>query len=254
MAQAPEDEKQQDPGQELFQKLRGQPLASQAGFFLNVYWEKHGADKDTVMAILLGFVAQTMLHPKHGTISSIAFMKVLQDLENKYKVMEDFPNDGPSISKQFEKVGIKKKGEISLLGALMAIYGEPLKDITTLPVTPANSNLVATKKHLADTIDKEESLKKQKAAFEKEIEDMNNANASAMKVMKKREQLKKVEAKLDDGNFKVQQNKDVHAAQKGVKDAEEALVTETEAGTDATNWLKDELKKANQDFFNFEIN
>ena len=184
----------------LYAKLTGQPHAAQANFFLNVHWEKLGDNKETVFAILALFTEQG--EDKKG-ISGIAFMKVLQDLENKHKVIADFPNDGPSISKKFENSGIKKKGEIPILGALLAIFEVTLIDTANAPATPCNAQLRNAQKTLEDTKNVEGSLLKQKAAIEKEIEEMNAAHASALKVMKKREALQKVTKQLDDDARKV---------------------------------------------------
>lgn len=200
---APADNAQgvtQEEADATYAKLCGQNHCAQTNFFLNVHWEKLGDNKETVFAILSCFTGQG---EDKKSISSIAFMKVLQDLESAHKVIADFPNDGPSISKKFEASGIKKKGEIPILGALLAIFEVTLIDTCNAPATPCNARLRAANKHLAETKNQEESLLAQKAAIEKEIEDMNAAHASAIKVMKKREALQKVTKKLDDDSRKV---------------------------------------------------
>lgn len=260
MAQQVADEKKQAAGNEeaanaLFVKISGQPFAAQASFFLNVFYDSQKANGEAIYTIFDAFLKGANNAEQKGSISSIAFMKVLNDLEDSIEQCKKdvFPQDGPGISKKFNAAGIKKKGEIPLIGALLAIFNQNIFDMESAPGTPALGNLRKQEANLASVKNEEEKLVAKKAAIEAEIEKMNQENAKPIKVMKKREELKKVENELDNGARKVAHTKNVKAAEKLVKEANELLAKENQDGTEATNWFKEACGKGHTKYYHFKL-
>jgi len=147
--------------------------------------------------------------------------------------------DRSTMSKEFQKLGFKLRGDVTLLEGLLFLYGESVQTVCTAPQSPGDARLRAAQAQLASANKVSQDLVDKKAACEADIQQLQNEN-QPMKAIKKKQELAAIDQEIN--NSKVQRQKNEKAAQKEVKDAEANLAAENQKGTAASNWMKKECQ------------
>jgi len=240
---SPEEQKQ------LFENLKKKPFSSQGVFFLNIFWAKYENEKDLVFNLLAKFDEQNQKHgAKENCVQYPLFCKLLQQSEDNQRVKDALHKSGdkPSMSKAFQELGFKLGGDVTLIEALLFLFGEKVEALVGSPTSPADAALRQAKADLETELKVEKDLLDQKAALDVEIAQLQNEN-KPIKVAPKRQELAKLEETINKG--KVDRSRRQKAAQKKVTDSEAALVQETAKGTDASNWWRAQCEENSISYF-----
>jgi len=218
-------------------------------FFLNVYWDKYGNEKDDIWTILVKFLEQQEKYGAKGSnIAYPQFCKLLQQLEDSIKRVKDTlakSGDRSTMGKVFATLGFKLRGDVTLIETLLYLFDEKVETLVCAPQSPGDARLREAKKNLAAVEKESQDLLDQKAKIENDIQQLQKDNAP-MKAIKAKQDLAAIDDKIN--KSKVERQKKLNNAKKELADAEANLAAENKKGTDAANWLKEKCDKAGKKY------
>jgi len=223
-----------------FEEIKKMGYVSQANFFINVQWSTlEEGDRATISLLLVKFNEQNVkFNAKENQVAYPQFCKVLQQVEDKnprvQKALKE-SGDRSTMSKRFQELGFKLRGDVTLLEGLLFLFSVTVSDVTSKPASPCEATLRRVKAELATLEAEQQVIVDKKAALEKEMKEHQDAN-KPMKVMQVQQEVKKADDLLN--SRKVEYPKRLKAATKNVADAEQALQQEKSSGTEASKWLR----------------
>jgi len=253
MAPQPDEPEEEQNGDvnvaEIWSQVIDRSFCGQVLFFLNVYWDQYGDEKDDIWTIFLKFLEQQeKFGAKGNNIAYPQFCKLLQQLEDSIKRVKDTlakSGDRSTMGKVFAGLGFKLRGDVTLIEALLYLYNEKVETVVCAPQSPGDARLREAKKSLAATEKETQDLLDQKAKIESDIAQLQKDN-SPMKAIKAKQDLAAIGDKIN--KSKVDRQKKQNNAKKELSDAEANLAAETKKGTSAANWMKANCDKAGKKY------
>jgi hypothetical protein len=250
MAALPEAGAEPVLDEEVWKKVMSVPFPAQLCFFANIHWATlTDTDKATMAKLLAACDEQ---HKKFGAkahqVSYPQFCKILQDLEggdDRVAAVLKEHGDRSSMSKRFQELGFKLRGDTTLIEALLFIFGEPVAVLTSSPPTPCDAalrerkaELAALEKKMQDLVDEKEAAIAAETKAQDDHKPMDATKARAAKDA--------ADKKIRD--IEITHRKEVKAATKAVTGAESDLAAEKSAGTEADAYVRTECEKAHITF------
>eukprot|EP00483_Globobulimina_turgida_P002551 UN02555 len=214
----------------------------QCDTFLNVNWETLQDKKDEIVAIYVQYLDREQ-RLNGQNLGFGPFNLVLENLskDNVQSVVEASSKygDRPSMSKRFGELGLKlNNSKVTLLEALLFIYGQEKAIFVASPPTPAEANLRNAQNEQRNVLNGHKAREEEIAKLKKDLEE---GNIKKMKIANEQLRLRRLEEDFKrDG---VLMKRETKKAKQNVTVAQKLLEEENAAGTDASNWLKEEVEK-----------
>eukprot|EP00485_Elphidium_margaritaceum_P004479 CAMPEP_0202701300 /NCGR_PEP_ID=MMETSP1385-20130828/14396_1 /ASSEMBLY_ACC=CAM_ASM_000861 /TAXON_ID=933848 /ORGANISM="Elphidium margaritaceum" /LENGTH=269 /DNA_ID=CAMNT_0049358689 /DNA_START=51 /DNA_END=860 /DNA_ORIENTATION=- len=214
---------------------------AQCDSFLNVNWDTLQSKKEEIVKIYVQY-ADREQRCKPQPVGFAPFNLVLENLskesvETVVQIVSQY-GDRSSMAARFVELGLKlNNSKVSILEALLFIYGQQKNAFVALPPTPASAVLRNAEKNLQNV---KQSHKDRENEIAQLKSDLDEGKVKKMKIANEQLRLKKLEEDFKkDG---VAMKRELKKAEKEVEVAQEGLTKEYSVGTDASNYLKAEVE------------